>query len=301
MALGGAAMAATCVPLGMPLDDRIVAMLRLVEVQIGGTFGVAFYDPASGHTVGHNAHRTFGMASTFKTSLAAMVLVAGQEGALDIEETVRWTESDLVPHRPFTEGRLARGATWHELAWAVQTLSDNTAANLLLARLGGPAAVTRFWRRIGDEVSRLDRMEPELNRVALDDPRDRTTPLAMARTLERLLFSNRVGPLSRGNQAMLRRWMTETITGAMRVRAGLPSGWRSGDKTGNSGTSPGTPFHRGDIGYVARQDGLPVLFAAYHRSPLNAPVSGSKVDNGFVEIGCLLTEWIDLRSGVESH
>ena len=283
---------AGCAPLLGSDAGRLKARIQAIEAATGGAFGVAFHDARSGRSFAHRGAERFAMASTFKASLAALALAAEREGRIDLSERTRWTEADLVPYRPFAEARLAKGATWRELAEAAQVLSDNTAANLLLARLGGPAALTAFWRGSGDPVSRLDRNEPDLNRVPPGDPRDTTTPKAMARTLHRLLFSAKA-PLAAEQQAELRGWMTATETGAKRVRAGLPSGWETGDKTGTSGAWPDAPFVRGDIGYAIAPGGAPVTFAVYHRSPVRAgPITAERADAGFARIGSVLGDWM---------
>ena len=119
-----------------------------------------------------------------------------------------------------------------DMCKAIVELSDNTCANLLLARIGGPAALTAFWRSIGDTISRLDHNEPELNRSPPGDPHDTTTPAAMAGNLKRLVTGEALSPASR---AQLTDWMVGCKTGANRLRGGLPAGWKIGDKTGNNG------------------------------------------------------------------
>ena len=292
LALTAGGAAAACVPLDTSIGGRTEAALRLIEVDTGGSWGVAVIDSVTDRVLQHNGGTRFAMASTFKASLAAMALAAEQDGRIDLGERVTWTEADLVPYRPFAEERLATGATWRELAHAAQTISDNTAANLLLKRLGGPAAMTAFWRGSGDTTSRLDRYEPDLNRVPPQDERNTTTPLAMARTLHRLLFSDDRPPLVPERQHTLRDWMVETRTGANRVRAGLPPMWLAGDKTGNSGNWPDAPYVRGDIGFVIGPTDAPVIWAAYHRSPLGATIAADTIDAGFARIGRAIADWI---------
>ena len=135
------------------------------------------------------------------------------------------------------------------------SLSDNTAANVLLARHGGPAGFTAFVRALGDRSTRLDRNEPSLNEAAVGDPRDTTTPLAMLQTMHKLVLGDVLTPASR---AWLQRWLAETSTGDKRLRAGAP-GWKVGDKTGTarSGTS-------NDIGVLwPAGGGAPVLVTCY--------------------------------------
>jgi len=143
-----------------------------------------------------------------------------------------------------------------ELCAATVSLSDNAAANLLLARHGGPAAFTAFVRSLGDGTTRLDRTEPALNEAQVGDPRDTTTPLAMLRTMQKLVLGDALTPAS---CAWLQRWLVETSTGDQRLRAGVP-GWKVGDKTGTAGDS-GTA---NDIGVLWPPGGAaPVLVTCY--------------------------------------
>lgn len=249
-------------PVGGGMIGRFEAQLRIIEAAAGGTLGVALLDTGSGLMLGINRETRFGLVSTFKTTLAAMVLAGRAEVSLDADRIVRWSEGELVTYSPFTHERLEQGATLLELAEATQKLSDNSAANILLRELGGPQAVTRFWRRIGDMQSRLDRTETELNSVPPGEIRDTTTPQAMARTLASLLYGNAIPAPA---QRTLRAWMEDTRTGANRVRAGIPRGWRAGDKTGTS-LWPGMGSLYADIGFVEPINGTPIIFSAFYRA-----------------------------------
>ena len=256
LALGASA----CIPPDQSPLGRLVAELRIIEAAGNGTLGVALYNTATGMAVGINQDRRFGHCSSFKLSLAAMVLAMDAAGRIDAERRVAWSKAELLPVAPFTSQRLAEGATMRELARATQTTSDNTAANVLLRELGGPAAVTAFWRSIGDTVSRLDRTEPALNIVPIAEFRDTTTPAAMARTVATLLYGNVLPDAAR---AEIKGWMIATETGLKRVRAGLPEGWVAGDKTGTS-LAAGMGSIYVDIGFAEGPKGeAPITFATY--------------------------------------
>lgn len=262
--LGGTAALAlsACVPPDQSPLGRMRASLRIIEAKAGGTLGAEIYDTATGVSVGLNRDRRFGHCSSFKLSLAAMVLALDAAGEIDASRRVTWTKDDLMHVSPFTEKRLAEGASLIELAEYTQKYSDNTAANVLLRELGGPAALTAFWRSIGNRVSRLDRTEPELNNVPVTEYRDTTTPAAMARTVAKLLYGE---VLPEPSEAQLRQWMIDTPTGARRVRAGLPEKWVAGDKTGTSNW-PGIGSLYVDIGFVEPPEHPPITFAAYYRA-----------------------------------
>ena len=161
----------------------------------------------------------------------------------------------LLPVPVLSPTRQPAGMTMEELCAAAITQSDNTAANLMLASFGGPVALTNWLRTLGDKATRLDRIEPDLNEAAPGDPRDGTTPRAMAYTLQRILLGN---VLSKASESLLIGWLTANTTGDARLRAGMPAGWRVGDKTG-TGSNGATS----DVAIVWRPERPPVIIAAY--------------------------------------
>ncbi len=260
LALGASA----CIPPDQSPIGRLAAELRIIEAAGGGTLGVEIYNTVSGLSVGINQDRRFGHASSFKFSLAALLLQRHAAGSIDADKRVMWTEADMLNPAPFTRERIATGATLRELARATQTTSDNPAANILLRNLGGPAGLTAFWRSIGDAVSRVDRYEPEMNLVPASEFRDTATPAAMARNVARIIYGD---VLPEAERAELKSWMIDTQTGVRRVRAGLPEGWVAGDKTGTSGLIGGTEYNYIDIGFAEGPKGQPpITFACYFRA-----------------------------------
>lgn len=276
-----------CVPLDTSAGGRLEARLRIIEAAAGGTLGVALRETGSGRTLAYRGEARFPHCSSFKLSLAALLLQRAESGEADPGERLRWSEADLVAHSSFTRQRLGEGASLLELAEAAQKTSDNTAANLLLRKLGGPAALTRFWRSIGDETSRLDRYELELNHVPSGEMRDTSSPLAMAQTLEAILFGD---ALNREHRAMLRQWMAETQSGMRRVRAGLPRDWASGDKTGTS-IWPGMRSVYVDIGYAVAPGRAPVTFAAYYRAAREHGAIDPAAEAVLAQVGQVLADW----------
>ena len=264
--LGGtlALGASACIPPDQSPAGRLAAELRLIEADAGGTLGVEIFDTVSGMSLGLNQDRRFGHASSFKFSLAALLLQRHAAGTINADKHVMWSEADMLSPAPFTRERIATGATLRELARATQTTSDNPAANILLRQIGGPAGLTAFWRSIGDKASRMDRYEPENNLVPSSEFRDTATPAAMARNVAKIIYGD---VLPEAERAELRSWMIETQTGVRRVRAGLPEGWVAGDKTGTSGLIGGTEYNYIDIGFAEGPKGQPPLtFACYFRA-----------------------------------
>ncbi|WP_336987288.1 class A beta-lactamase [Altererythrobacter aquiaggeris] len=234
------------------------ARLRALEMESGGILGAAILDTASGQMLGNRLDERFAHCSSFKLSLAAMALRAG-DAVLDTKVSI--ADSDITTYSPVTQPLVGRSMTIRELAKAALVASDNAAANLVLRQLGGPGALTGFWRSIGDDVSRLDRTEPSLNYVPPGEVRDTTTARAMAQTVGNLLFGDALdGP----QRTILRGWMRETQTGMNRVRGGIPSGWDSGDKTG-------TAFAQGmgsiyvDLAFAVPPGGESVIIAGYFK------------------------------------
>jgi beta-lactamase class A len=141
------------------------------------------------------------------------------------------------------------------LSHAALTRSDNTAANLLLESIGGPAGITGFSRSIGDPVTRLDRTETSLNESLAGDPRDTTSPAAMAGDLQSVLLGDN---LSRPSRNQLTLWMEASLTGLERLRAAMPADWRAADKTGANGKDTSN-----DIAVLWPPGKPPVIVAAY--------------------------------------
>jgi beta-lactamase class A len=227
-----------------------------LEKTSGGRLGVATLDTASGARAGHRAGERFPMCSTFKLLAAAGILARVDRGREHLDRRIAFSAADLLEYAPVTRARVGEGGMpVADLCEAAITVSDNTAANLLLSVLGGPAGLTAFARSLGDRVTRLDRIEPALNEAAPGDPRDTTTPAAMLGNLRALLVGT---ALARSSRERLITWLVETKTGDRRLRAGIPDGWRVGDKTGS-----GEHGTTNDIGIVWPRGGGAILVAAY--------------------------------------
>lgn len=213
---------------GSPTDQ-----IAALEKQSGGRIGVAALDFASAGQINYRPNERFRLCSTFKLLAAAAVLHRVDAGTERLDRFVTYGKEDLLAHAPVTRAHLGEGGmSLGELCAAALQQSDNTAANLLLRSIGGPAGLTKFLRAIGDSVTRSDRMEPELNQGAPDDERDTTTAAAMRADLARLLSGE---VLSAGSRRQLEAWLAGNTTGGQMIRAGLPADWQAGDKTGRSG------------------------------------------------------------------
>ena len=195
---------------------------RLAEIEAAaqGRLGVAILDTKTGELFGRRDFERFPLCSTFKVLAAALVLQRVDSGEEKLNRRVVFSANDVVEHSPVTKDRAgAEGMTVVEICAAAITQSDNTAGNLMLASFGGPEVLTQWLRTLGDAATRLDRTEPALNEVPPGDPRDGTTPRAMAYTLQRILLGN---VLSKPSENLLIGWLAANATGGARLRAGLP-------------------------------------------------------------------------------
>lgn len=257
--------------------------LRRIEAAAGARLGVGILDTASGRRVAYRADERFPMCSTFKFLAAALVLQRVDRGLESLDRPVAIDAARLVTYSPATGSHVGGHMTMGALCEAAVTLSDNTAANLMLECFGGPAGLTRFARSLGDDVTRLDRIETALNEATPGDPRDTTSPAAMLGLMRELLLGRALAPASRDR---LREWLLGNTTGATSLKAGLPAGWRIGDKTGAGGH--GT---RNDIAIVwPRGDGAPVLVTAYLTGA--ASLDDAAQRRVLAEVGALLPEFV---------
>ena len=248
------------------------------EAATGGRVGIYAENMVSGATLEWRADERFVMCSTFKASLAALILSRVDRGEDHLNLPIAYTAADIQDwHAPVAKANLARGRlSVGAMCKAAVEESDNTCANLLLARVAGPAALTSFWRACGDGVSRLDDSEPLLNRVPLGDDRDTTTPRAMAGNISQFVLGDVLSPPSR---LQLKAWLIGSVTGFHRLRAGLPRSWVAGDKTGNNGKDAA-----GDIAITWPAPKTPVVICAYTRG---GKPDDSQLDVLFSEIGKL--------------
>src|SRR5947199_2407456 len=196
------------------------------------------------------------MCSTFKFLAAAAVLNRVDEGKENLARFIRYSSKDLLEYAPVTKAHVKDGGmTLAALCAAAIEQSDNTAGNLLLDVIGGPPGLTNFARSIGDQITGLDRKEPELNSAIPGDERDTTTPAAMCADLQRLLLGN---VLSESSRHQLEDWLRQNETGSLMIRAGVPKTWSVGDKTGRCGNGA-----TNDLAIIRPPGRAPIIVAIY--------------------------------------
>lgn len=264
------------------MDHRQIERCLYPVARVQRRLGVADLDVHSGEKIGHGSNERFAMWSTFKMLLAAAVLhrVDGNNDSLDRKIAI--PSARLLSNSPITQGFAGEAMSVRDLCAAAVTRSDNTAANLLLDSIGGPGGITRFARSIGDEVTRLDRMELALTEATPGDPRDTTSPEAMVADWRSLLLGNVLSPLSR---KMLIDWLIANRTGDERLRKGLEPKWIVGDKTGTNGENTSN-----DVAIVWPDTNRPVIIAAYLTA---CPEPEAKRNDVIANVGRLVAKSIE--------
>jgi len=238
------------------VENDAATRIAAIEARIGGRIGVAALDTGNSKHVEHRADERFPMCSTFKFLAAAAVLKRVDEKKEKLERFVPYGAKEILEYAPVTKEHLKDGGmTLGALCAAAIEQSDNTAGNLLLNAIGGPAGLTNFVRTLGDRVTRLDRIEPELNSAIPGDERDTTTPPAICSDMQRLLLSD---ALSEASRRQLEDWLQRNETGGPMIRAGIPKNWVLGDKTGR-----GSNGATNDIAILRPPDRAPILLAIY--------------------------------------
>ncbi|GGH04216.1 class A beta-lactamase [Silvibacterium dinghuense] len=261
--LTGEALIARSGRLWAQKPDAVAAFeqrLKVIEAGTGGRLGVGFLDPANGIRAGWKQDERFPMCSTFKVLAVSALLSRADRGEEHLDRLIRYGKADVVSYSPESSRHVDTGMTVSDICRAAMTLSDNTAANLILASIGGPAGVTAFARSLGDEVTRLDRTETSLNEAVPGDPRDTTAPGEMVSDLRKVVTGN---VLSAASRAQLVAWMEANTTGKARIRAGLAASgragsWRIGDKTGT-----GDHATANDIAVLWPEGRSPVFLCVY--------------------------------------
>ncbi|HTQ14585.1 MAG TPA: class A beta-lactamase [Rhizomicrobium sp.] len=247
----------TLLPLAARAGDDPEGLIAQTEKRAGGRLGLAALDTGSGRRIGWRADERFPMCSTFKLIAVSALLKRVDEGRETLSRRISYGEADLLDYAPITRAHVKEGGmALDDLCAAAIQWSDNTAANLVLARIGGPAGATAYARALGDNITRIDRNEPDANTCIPGDPRDTTSPNAMLDDLNALAFGR---ALSAASRAKLLTWLANWQTRLPRLEAGLPAGWKSAHKmgTGRHGTS-------NDVAILWPPGRAPILVAAYY-------------------------------------
>ena len=261
----------------------VARTVKDIEARLSARVGVAIIDTQTGKTWSNRGDERFPLNSTFKAFLCAALLDAAAKGTVDPKREVVVKESDIVSYSPVTEKRVGGDSfSIAELCEVTVTISDNAAANLVMAELGGPEGVTAYMRQIGDDKTRIDRWEPGSNSGTPGDPRDTTTPSAAAETLRKLVLGDALDTQARDT---LTSWLEANKVGNATLRAGIPKGWRIADKTGAGGNGS-----RNNIAVIWPQGRAPLVIAVYITQTTAAFQTRNKA---IADIGAALAESID--------
>ena len=263
----------------VPVKDFALNIAKL-ESERGGRLGVAVISTNGTPVFSYRHNERFAMCSTFKALLGAFVLSRVEARQESLDRKIAYGPKDILDYAPITRERLGIGyMTVRELNAASIQYSDNTAANLLLEAVGGPAALTKYLRSIGDNTTRLDRNEPSLNTNLPGDVRDTSTPEAMARTLQKLLIEKH---LSVSSREQLKTLLIGNTTGNGKLRAGFAKSWLVGDKTGS-----GSNGASNDVAIVF-PDGLPPFIIAVFYT--DSPADGAEKNAVIAEVARITGE-----------
>lgn len=234
----------------------IQKQFNTLENSAGGRIGISAIDTNNNQKIQFRSDERFAFCSTFKVMAVSAILNKSMKEKNFLDKKINYSQKDMVSYSPVTEKHIADGMTIADLSAAAITMSDNTAVNLLMKQIGGPSAVTRFARSIGDKEFTLNRWEPELNTAIPGDKRDTTTPDAMQNSLQHLVLGNTLSAMQRDQ---LQLWLKSNTTGNERIRVAIPSGWVVGDKTGTGdyGTT-------NDIAVIWPPKCSPVVMVVYY-------------------------------------
>lgn len=287
-----------------------------------GLLGVGLMNLESGEHFTFNGDRRFPMFSVFKAPLGAATLAEVDARRLTLDEGVVLDEQDLSPPLSAVADAFParRDYTLRQLLHAAVVDSDNTAADVVMKRIGGPGAVTAWLSSKRLSEIRVDRYERELApeaygmasfrpawkgagfraaydtvpdarkraamRAFLADPRDTATPRATLDFLARLDQGELLSPAS---TRLLIQMMRETPRGNDRLRGGFPADSLFAHKPGTSGLDLGVSLAFNDVGILTLADRRSYAVAAY----LSGATASMEAQAAlFAELGRLVTRSI---------
>ncbi len=244
---------------------------------VKGEVGIAVLNATTKKQFLVNADKPFPMQSVCKMPLSIAVLRLADQGKLKITDKITVRKTDLVPlHSPIKNA--IKGSqtdfTIRELMTRAICDSDNTACDILIAKVGGAKKVTEILKEAGIESVRIDRpeavLQPESSDIKkfLTDPRDTSTPNAMVALLQKLYSGDL---LSKESRAVVLEDMFNCKTGTNRLSAGLPPKWKIAHKTGTGRDIKGQNTATNDVGIIVGPKGQ-VFYIAVFVKGSRAPI-----------------------------
>lgn len=237
------------------IASSVLETVEAIELSSTGTIGVSVLDTETNTTWSYKGDQRFPMMSTFKTLACAQMLYNSTNDLLDKDALTKITKESIIPWSPITEKLIGETISTKKACEATMLMSDNTAANIVLTEIGSPTSLTLFLRSIGDDMTQLDRIEPELNESQKGDVRDTTTPNAMTTTLNELLLGQ---TLTTEDKNTLKAWMVNNKVSDPLLRSILPTKWSIADRSGAGGFGS-----RGITAIVWNNHRAPIIISIY--------------------------------------
>ncbi|MCL1135671.1 class A beta-lactamase [Shewanella hafniensis] len=235
----------------------------------GWNIGVSVIENSSNNVYSINGDERFSTNSTIKALACAIVLSEVDKNAVSLDDAMMINEQDVVSHSPVMKEFIGKKVTLADACKATMTYSDNTAANFAIKKSGGPEGITSFLRSMGDDITRADRYEPDLNTNLEGDLRDTSTANAMAANFNKLLLGN---ILSTQSKEQLKDWMMGNKVADNMLRLVLPTGWEIADSTGANSYGA-----RGIISMVWSESQQPLIISIYIKKENTAIEEREKV------------------------
>ena len=284
LAASGYPRVAVADPAGPAPTGPVEVELAALEDRFNAKVGFYGRNLASGRSLAYRADDLFATCSAFKSYVAAQILQKVQQGELKLTDEVYIDPALFVPvASPITEPNIGGWMPLSDLCAAAVRQSDNTATNLMLEILGGPASVTQFARSVGDDRTWMVRWETDLNTAFPGDPRDTSSPRGMGTGFLTMLTGD---VLDEPHRAQLEEWMRTIVTGDKRIRAGLPPGWTIADKTG-----AGDYASTNDIGLAFGPNGERLLLSVMTRTRSDDPQT-PRADPLLADVTRVVVPWL---------
>lgn len=260
----------------MPKADWQQAITQQ-EQKLKADIGVALLAADGNILFEYQGNRAFPLNSTHKAFVCGIALDLTENNALSLTKKLPITPKDIVNYSPITQHKTAMNLT--ALCSAAVSYSDNTAANLIVKQIGGVKAVSDYFKRQGLTQTRLDRLEPDMNRDNLKKGLDLTTPIEAAQLLHQFIFGALLNDTSK---MQLTQWMLDDQVANDLLRSTLPQGWKIADKTG-----AGSDGARSIISVFWKPDGSAYLLSIYLT---NTQATMAQRNQAIAEIGKTIFE-----------
>ncbi len=244
-------------------EQDLRAKLRAITAPARAQVGVSLLVLEDGKAVNLNGDKKFPMQSVFKFPIALAVLRQVDQGRLSLDQAIALSPAELRPNTwsPLRK-KYPQGGVELPLAEILRytvALSDNNGCDILLRLLGGPGQVQACIHSLGIRDFAMAVNEHQMHQRWEAQFANWITPTA-ATDLLRLFYQGKI--LSPPSHAFLWELMSNTPTGAKRIKGLLPPGTEVAHKTGTSGRNEqGVMAAVNDVGIVTLPDGKHLAMA----------------------------------------